>query len=93
MSAHILVVEDEHAIRLALKGLLKREGHSVELAEDGEVACERLREEAFDLVITDLALGRGASGMDVLRVAKEERAETAVVMITAHGSRRSRSKR
>lgn len=86
MSAKILVVEDEHAIRLALKGLLKREGHEVELAENGEIACERLRSEVFDLVITDLALGRGASGMDVLRVAKEERPETAVVMITAHGS-------
>ena len=86
MAAKILVVEDEHAIRLALKGLLKREGHDVELAENGDVATDRLRSGAYDLVITDLALGRGASGMDVLRVAKEQRAETAVVMITAHGS-------
>jgi DNA-binding NtrC family response regulator len=86
MSARILVVEDEHAIRLALKGLLRREGHEVELAEDGEVARECLAREAFDLVITDLALGRGATGMDVLRAAKAERPETAVVMITAHGS-------
>ena len=86
MSAKILVVEDEHAIRLALKGLLTREGHAVELAENGEVAMQRLRSEAFDLVLTDLALGRGASGMDVLRVAKEARPETAVVMITAQGS-------
>ncbi|MCR9095999.1 MAG: sigma-54 dependent transcriptional regulator [bacterium] len=86
MAEKILVVEDEHAIRLALKGLLKREGHEVELAADGEVATSLLRDHAFDLVITDLALGRGASGMDVLRVAKEERPETAVVMITAHGS-------
>ena len=86
MTGKILVVEDEHAIRLALKGLLRREGYSVELAEDGEIAIEKLRREAFDLVITDLALGRGATGMDVLRVAKEERAGTGVVMITAHGS-------
>ena len=86
MAAKILVVEDEHAIRLALKGLLKREGHDVELADNGDIATDRLRSGAYDLVITDLALGRGASGMDVLRVAKEERAETAVVMITAHGS-------
>ena len=86
MAEKILVVEDEHAIRLALKGLLKREGHEVQLAEDGEVATSLLRDQAFDLVITDLALGCGASGMDVLRVAKEERPETAVVMITAHGS-------
>ncbi len=86
MSSKILVVEDEHAIRLALKGLLTREGHEVELAENGEIATDRLRNEVFDLVITDLALGRGATGMDVLRVAKEERPETAVVMITAQGS-------
>jgi len=86
MTARILVVEDEHAIRLALKGLLRREGFEVELAEDAEIAEEMLRRESFDLVITDLALGGGKTGMDVLRAAKDERSETAVVMITAHGS-------
>ena len=86
MTARILVVEDEHAIRLALKGLLRREGFDVELAEDGEIAAQKLRQESFDLVITDLALGGGLTGMDVLRAAKDERPETAVVMITAHGS-------
>jgi len=88
MSARILVVEDEHAIRLALTGLLGREGYAVEVAASGDQATARLREAAFDLVLTDLALGRGASGMDVLRAAKAERPETAVVMITAHGSER-----
>ncbi len=86
MSARILVVEDENAIRLALKGLLSREGYEVELAENGETAIAALADQAFDLVLTDLALGRGASGMDVLKAAKEARPETAVVMITAHGS-------
>jgi DNA-binding NtrC family response regulator len=86
MTARILVVEDEHAIRLALKGLLRREGFEVELAEDGDIAADKLRQNVFDLVITDLALGSGKTGMDVLRVAKEERPETAVVMITAYGS-------
>jgi DNA-binding NtrC family response regulator len=86
MTSRILVVEDEHAIRLALKGLLTREGYGVELAEDGERAIELLGSEVFDLVITDLALGRGASGMDVLRAAKEMRDDVGVVMITAHGS-------
>ncbi|MEZ4291317.1 MAG: sigma-54 dependent transcriptional regulator [Myxococcota bacterium] len=86
MSARILVVEDEPAIRVALRGLLAREGHEVELAESGEVALDRLAREDYDLVLTDLALGRGASGMDVLLAAKRDRPETAVVMITAHGS-------
>jgi DNA-binding NtrC family response regulator len=82
----ILVVEDENAIRLALKGLLTREGYEVELAESGEVALEMLGQQVYDLVLTDLALGRGASGMDVLKTSKDIRLETAVVMITAHGS-------
>jgi len=86
MTARVLVVEDENAIRLALKGLLSREGYEVELAESGAAAIEKLRGAAYDLVLTDLALGRGASGMDVLKTAKDLRPETAVVMITAHGS-------
>ncbi len=86
MTARILVVEDERAIQLALSGLLRREGYAVELAGDGQEAIEKLGAGAFDLVLTDLALGRGKSGMDVLRRAKELHPETLVVMITAHGS-------
>jgi two-component system response regulator AtoC len=86
MNPRILVVEDEMAIRLALKGLLTREGYEVELAEDGEAAIAELSHQAYDLVLTDLSLGKGASGMDVLNTVKEQRPETAVVMITAHGN-------
>jgi CheY-like chemotaxis protein len=70
VKARILVVEDERAIQLALSGLLGRAGYEVSLAASGEEAIAKLGEGAFDLVLTDLALGRGASGMDVLRHAK-----------------------
>ncbi len=86
MMGRILVVEDEHAIRIALKGLLRREGHEVDLAASGEEATRMLHDQPYDLVLTDLALGRGLSGMDVLKTAKEIRPETAVIMITAHGN-------
>jgi DNA-binding NtrC family response regulator len=86
VNARILVVEDEKAIQLALQGLLSREGYEVVLADSGEAALALLDEQAFDLVLTDLSLGRGASGMAVLEGAKRLRAETAVIMITAHGS-------
>ena len=86
MTARVLLVEDEAAIRLALSGLLRREGYEVVVAESGEAAFAALADAAFDLVLTDLALGRGASGLDVLRRAKESRPETAVVMIAAHGN-------
>jgi DNA-binding NtrC family response regulator len=86
MNARILVVEDEKAIRLALCGLLRRAGYEVELAENGERAVERLADDGFDLVLTDLALGEGCTGMEVLASAKELRPEAGVVMITAHGT-------
>ncbi|HME69942.1 MAG TPA: sigma-54 dependent transcriptional regulator [Myxococcota bacterium] len=86
MSARILVVEDERAIQLALSGLLRREGYEVAVADSAEAALAQLREDPADLVLTDLALGQGLSGMDVLRQVKASRPETAVVMITAHGS-------
>jgi DNA-binding NtrC family response regulator len=86
MTARVLIVEDESGIRLALRGLLRRDGYEVELAESGEQALRMLQETPFDLILTDLALGRGASGMDVLRASKAHRPETAIVMITAHGS-------
>ena len=88
MKARILLVEDEKAIQLALSGLLRRAGHDVDVVGSGEQAIRALSDGSFDLVLTDLALGRGASGMDVLRAAKELRPETVVVMITAHGSER-----
>jgi DNA-binding NtrC family response regulator len=86
VKARLLVVEDEKAIQLALRGLLRREGYEVELADSGEEALRMAREAPFDLVLTDLALGRGMSGMDLLRELDREQPGTALVMITAHGS-------
>jgi DNA-binding NtrC family response regulator len=82
----VLIVEDEAAIRLALCGLLRREGYEVEQAETGASAISRIEREPVDLILTDLALGGGPSGMDVLKAAKEKQPETPVVMITAHGN-------
>ena len=86
MKSRILIVEDEKGIQLALRGLLRRDGYDVELADNGEQALRKLEDTVFDLVLTDLSLGRGMSGMDVLKASKDVRSQTAVVMITAHGS-------
>ena len=84
--SRVLVVEDEAAMRLALCGLLKRAGHDVAVASDAAEALRALDAEAFDLVITDLALGAAGSGMDVLGAAREGQRETPVIVITAQGS-------
>ncbi|MEN8158643.1 MAG: sigma-54 dependent transcriptional regulator [Myxococcota bacterium] len=87
MSApRILIVEDEAGIRLALTGLLRRQGYEVIQCEAGDEALARLEAEAFDFVLTDLALGNGPSGLDVMRTSRERQPETPVVMITAHGN-------
>ena len=86
MKERVLIVEDERAIQLALGSLLRKEGYAVEVVSSGDAALAMLAERTFDLVISDLALGAGPSGMAVLQAAKASRPETPVVLITAHGS-------
>jgi DNA-binding NtrC family response regulator len=86
MSGRVLLVEDERAIQIALSGLLRKEGYEVTIASSGDEAIGKIEAEPYDLVLTDLALGKGKTGMDVLEASKRVRTETPVVMITAHGN-------
>ena len=61
----ILVVEDEAAMRLALSGLLKKEGYEITLASSAREGLDAIEDGAFDLVLTDLNLGDG-SGADLV---------------------------
>ena len=73
-AARVLIVEDEAGIRLALSGLLRARGLRGRAGERRRARRSRmLRAGAFDLVLTDLALGSGPSGLDVLRCAKRAR--------------------
>ena len=54
--ARILVVEDEANIALALEDDLKKEGYDVEIVGDGDRACGRALEAAFDLILLDVML-------------------------------------
>jgi len=85
MPGRVLIVDDEMAMRLALKGLLAREGYEVETADSGESAMRVIEPERFHVVITDLSM-RGASGMDVLAHARQVDPDLGVIMITAFGS-------
>ncbi len=83
--ARILVVDDERNVRTTVALALEREGFEVDCAESGEEAVDRVRDGAYDLVITDCRL-RGISGMDVLDEVKRSAPETEVVMMTAFGT-------
>jgi DNA-binding NtrC family response regulator len=85
MPGRILVVDDEKAMRLALKGLLAKEGYQVEAAGSGEEALRLIETGSFHVVITDLSMD-GVGGMQVLEHARRVDPDVAVIMITAYGS-------
>lgn len=88
MMEHVrsLVVDDEDAIRFFLAETLRGAGHEVITAVSGEDALERLREVPFDLALLDLKLGGRIDGLRVLEAIRWRWPETAVVILTAHGS-------
>ena len=62
----IIVVEDEAHLAKGLQFNLEREGYSVTLAENGQLAMDLLGEEDFDLMILDIMLPK-LSGLEVAR--------------------------
>lgn len=87
--ARILVCEDERAIQIALASLLQKRGFEVAVVSTADAAIARIGAERFDLVLTDLALGKGKSGLDVLARVREIERDVPVVLITAHGSEKT----
>jgi two-component system response regulator AtoC len=83
--ATVLVCEDDRVARELLSEILHGEGHEVEAYPSGEDAVRRARPDSYDLVISDVRLGDGASGMDVLASFQERAPETPVILITAFG--------
>src|SRR2546426_3585194 len=81
----VLVVDDERSMRELLAIMLRQAGHDVTLAEGGEQAVEVLKNESFDLVITDLRM-RTVDGLGVLRAAKEHPPSAVVLVVTAFAS-------
>jgi two-component system OmpR family response regulator len=77
----ILVVEDDRDIRSLLADFLKREGFSVEVAEDGAAADRALARMTPDLVVLDLMLP-GEDGLSICRRLRA-RGATPILMLTA----------
>jgi two-component system response regulator AtoC len=88
MAGRILIVDDEKAILVALRGLFSKEGYQVETAASGDEALRRIETGDFHVVVTDLSM-EGTSGMQVLERARAFDPDVAVVMITAHGSEKA----
>jgi two-component system, sensor histidine kinase and response regulator len=81
----ILLIEDEARLRDNLQSLLQSEGYQVTTAQNGAEGIKRLRQESFDLVITDLVMPE-VDGFQVLEYLKAYSPETVVVVMTAYVS-------
>ena len=82
---HILVMEDEETVARGLEMVLEEEGYDVDLAFTGAGALETFSNNDFDLVIADLRLP-DSDGLEIIKIVKECRPETEVVVITGYSS-------
>src|SRR6266699_3785316 len=82
---HLLLVEDESALREAVAEQLTDRGYHVEQADSGETAVERLADFAFDIIITDLRLP-GIDGSSVVQAAVERYPDIIAIVVTGYGT-------
>src|SRR5258705_8977358 len=85
MPNSVLIVDDEEGIRRSLAGVLEDEGMSVETAASGEECLALFEGRLFSCVLLDVWLP-GIDGIETLERLKTSYPETAVIMISGHGS-------
>lgn len=84
--AHILVVDDEHNIRMMIRLALQHAGHEVETASDGSEALDKFGDGTkWELVLLDQRMP-GLEGLTVLKQMRYHSPAARVVMITAFGT-------
>ena len=81
----VLVVDDEEIARTNLEHILKKDGHRVKTAANGLEALERLKDQKFDLILTDLKMDK-MDGIQLLEAAKEIDPHAAIMMITGYAT-------
>lgn len=80
--AHLLIVEDDELLRDGLSAQLTQAGHRITVAEDGQIALDRLGGDSFDGVVLDLGLPR-IDGLSVLVRLRQRWPALPVLVLTA----------
>ncbi|MEK7408123.1 MAG: sigma-54 dependent transcriptional regulator [Acidobacteriota bacterium] len=81
----LLVVEDDNAVRTTLVTFLELEGYAVDAVGSTREALERLDQNAYPIVISDIYLDE-RTGLDVLEAARSRDHTCAVILMTARGT-------
>ena len=82
---HILVVDDERAIRNTLKEILEFEGYHIATAESGFKCLELIQKHNFDLLFLDIKM-KGMDGLETLKEIRNIGQSMPVIMISGHGT-------
>lgn len=88
MQERLLIVDDEQGMRNLLSIMLRKQGYLVHLASSGEEALEKLSNDVYDLIISDISMP-GIDGIGVLRRVQELVPEVPTIIITAYASTES----
>src|SRR5689334_21410527 len=82
----VLVVEDEEAVLETIRGILELDGYDVSTAMHGEQAIELLESSYYDLMLTDLRLGDGMDGIQLIGKLQERWPDTVSILLTGYAS-------
>lgn len=82
MKKHILVIDDQEAVRDAFVLSLEDSGYEVEVAASGENGLQKLSEKACDLIFLDLKMP-GMNGVETLREIRQRCPHVSVCVVTA----------
>src|SRR5262249_32108872 len=81
----LLIVEDDQSVRNTMVMCLELEGYAVEAVSSTREAIDRLRTHPYPIVISDIYLDE-RTGIDVLRTARQQNPDCAVILMTGRGS-------
>jgi len=81
----ILVVDDDAAHARMLETMMADWGFEIQVAEDGTIAVERVKDQSFDMVLMDMKMVK-MSGMEALQLIKAYNPSLPVIIMTAYSS-------
>lgn len=82
--AHVLIIDDERSIRNTLRDILENEKYQVDDAENGTIALEKIKQNAYDVILCDIKMP-GLDGIEVLTQSLQL-TDAPFIMISGHGT-------